>query len=89
MHPSGFVQTITCTINNGFQNNLAQLLPLRGRNAILNIFRWVEGLGHRGQIKVKMVIYMYGACPGHNCTFMHGFQNDFAQLLPSSRRSAI
>ena len=23
------------------------------------------------------------------CTFMHGFQNNFAQLLPSRRRKAI
>ena len=23
------------------------------------------------------------------CTFMHGFQNNFAQLLPSRRKSAI
>ena len=34
VHPSGFVLTITCTIMHGFQNNLAQLLPLRRRNAI-------------------------------------------------------
>ena len=29
-----FVRTITCTIMHGFQNNLAQLLPLRRRSAI-------------------------------------------------------
>ena len=34
MHPSGFVWTITCTVTQGFQNNLAQLLPLRRRSAI-------------------------------------------------------
>ena len=34
VHPSEFVPTITCTIMNGFQNNLAQLLPLRWRSAI-------------------------------------------------------
>ena len=28
VHPSGFVRTITFTIMHGFQNNLAQLLPL-------------------------------------------------------------
>ena len=34
-------------------------------------FRWVEGQGHRGQIKVKMVKYMYGACPSHNLYILH------------------
>ena len=38
VHPSGFVLTISCTIMHGFQNNLAQLLLLRRRSAILNIF---------------------------------------------------
>ena len=33
VRPSGFVRTITCTIMHGFQNNLAQLLPLT-RSAI-------------------------------------------------------
>ena len=32
VRPSGFVRTITCTIMHGFQNNLAQLLPLRRRS---------------------------------------------------------
>ena len=32
--PSGFVRSITCTIMHGFQNNLAQLLPLRRGSAI-------------------------------------------------------
>ena len=31
---SGFVRTITCTIMHGFQNKMAQLLPLRRRSAI-------------------------------------------------------
>ena len=34
VRPSGFVRTITCTIMHGFQNNLAQLLPVRRRSAI-------------------------------------------------------
>ena len=34
VRPSGFVQTITCTVMHGFRNNLAQLLSLRRRNAI-------------------------------------------------------
>ena len=34
VRPSVFVWTITCTIMHGFQNNLAQLLPLRRRSAI-------------------------------------------------------
>ena len=34
VRPSGFVRPITCTIMHGFQNNLAQLLPLRRRSAI-------------------------------------------------------
>ena len=38
MRLSGFVRTITCTIMHGFQNSLAQFLPLRRRSAILNIF---------------------------------------------------
>ena len=33
VRPSGFVWTLPCTIMYGFQNNLAQLLPLR-RSAI-------------------------------------------------------
>ena len=31
---SEFVRTITCTIMHGFQNNLAQLFPLRRRSAV-------------------------------------------------------
>ena len=38
VHPPRFVRTITCTIMHGFQNSLAQLLPLRRRSAICNIF---------------------------------------------------
>ena len=34
VRPSEFVRAITCTIMHGFQNNLAQLLPLRRRSAI-------------------------------------------------------
>ena len=39
-------------------------------------FRLVEGQGHMGQIEVI------------TGTFMHGLQNNFAQLLSSRRRSA-
>ena len=31
---SEFVWTITCTIMHGFQNNMAQFLPLRRRSSI-------------------------------------------------------
>ena len=34
VRPSRFVRTITCTIMQRFQNNMAQLLPLRKRSAI-------------------------------------------------------
>ena len=34
VHPSEFVRTITCTIMHGFQNSLAQLLPLKRRSAV-------------------------------------------------------
>ena len=34
VRPPGFFRTITCTIMHGFQNNLAQLLPLKRRSAI-------------------------------------------------------
>ena len=34
VRPCEFVRTITCTIMHGFQNNVAQLLPLRRRSAI-------------------------------------------------------
>ena len=34
VRPSEFVRTITCTIMHGFQNSLAQLLPLRRTSAI-------------------------------------------------------
>ena len=35
---SKFVQTITCMIMHGFQNNLAQLLPLRGAEVPFETF---------------------------------------------------
>ena len=38
MHLSEFVRTITCTFMHGFQNNLAQLLPLRRRSAFETCF---------------------------------------------------
>ena len=59
VRPSGFVWTITCTTMHGFQNNLAKLLPLRRRCAIWNIFSRRLKVKVTGQIKVKMVIYMY------------------------------
>ena len=34
VRPSEFVQTTTCMITHGFQDNLAQLLPLRRRSAV-------------------------------------------------------
>ena len=36
--PSGFVSAITPTFRDGFQNYLIQLLSLRRRHAILNVF---------------------------------------------------
>ena len=39
VRPAKIVRTITFTIMHGFQNNLAQLFPLRRRSAIFNIFR--------------------------------------------------
>ena len=50
-------------------------------------FMKVEGQGRRGQISVKMVIIEI--VRAITCTFMHGFRNNFAQLLSSKRRSAI
>ena len=59
------VRAITCTFMHGFQNNFAQLLSLKNKVPSETIFfRKVEGQGHRGQIKVKMVINC--AAPGHN-----------------------
>ena len=46
MHLSGFVQAITSTFINGFQNNLAQVFSLPSRSAILNICS--------GQLKIKV-----------------------------------
>ena len=41
-----------------------------------------------GVKKFKMVIYIK-LVRAITCTFMHGFQNNFAQLLSLRRRSAI
>ena len=52
-----------------------------------HVFREVEGQGHRDQIKVKWsYIDIVRAI---TCTFLHGFQNNFAQLLSLRRKSAI
>ena len=45
--PSGFVRTIPCTIIHGFQNNLAQLLPLRRRCHVKHFI---------GRLKVKVTV---------------------------------
>ena len=50
--------------------------------------RWVEVQGNRGQIKVKIVIYI-DLVRAVTCTFMQGFQNNFAQMSSSRRKSAI
>ena len=47
----------------GFQTNVAQLLLQGGEVPFETFFKQVEGQGHRGQIKVKMVINR--AFPGH------------------------
>ena len=44
VHPSGFVRAITYTFMHGFQNNLAQLLPLFIGNNCL------------GKLKVKVTL---------------------------------
>ena len=50
-------------------------------------YKLVEGQGSRGQINVKWsYIELVRAI---TCTFMHGFQNNFIQLLPSRTKSAI
>ena len=73
----------------GFQNNLAHLLSSRSRSVIGNICS--------GKLKVKVTcgrMYVHaGVRPSKfvqaiTCTFMHGFQNNMAQLLSSRRRSA-
>ena len=49
-------------------------------------FREVEVQGHRGQRSKWSYIELVLAI---TCIFIHGFQNNYAQLLPSRRRSAI
>ena len=69
---------VTYTFMHGFQNNLAQLLYLRSKSTIWNIYsgRWRS----RSQLKLVQAI---------TSTFMHGFQNNLAQLLALGSRSAI
>ena len=52
-----FVRALTCTFVHGFQNNFA-VIVLEEKCYLKSFFlRLVEVQGHRGQIKVKMVIY--------------------------------
>ena len=77
---SGFVPAITCTFVRGFRNNMAQLVSLRSKSAIGNICS--------GRLKVKVTLDgQMMKCSktelvwATSFTFMHGFQNDLAQLL--------
>ena len=79
-----FVWAITCTFMHGFQNNFA-VVALEETCHLKHFFREVEGQDHRGQRSKWSYIELVRAI---TCTFMHGFQNNFAQLLPS-RRCAI
>ena len=67
------------TYVHGFQNNLAQLVSLRSKSAIGNICS--------GRLKVKVTLddqmIKIELVRAINCTFMHGFQNDLAQLFSS------
>ena len=90
MSRSEFVRTITCTIMHGFQNNFGTVVALEEEKCLLKIFV--------GRLKVKVTGVKYrskwsNTCieivQSITCTFMHGFQNKFAQLLPSRRKSAI
>ena len=75
LHQSGFVRAITFIFIDGFQNYLTQLLSLRRRSAIRNIFI--------GRLKVKVtpkghINYLVHAVMP---IFIHGFQNNFAQVF--------
>ena len=83
VHPSGFVRVITPTFMHGFQTYLTQLLSLRRRSAIWNIFL--------GRLKVKVTLkghikeLFWATTP----IYMHEFQNNFAQMFSLKSRSAI
>ena len=66
----------------GFQKQFCTVVVIEEKCHLKQFFfRLVEGQGHRGQIKVKWsYIELVRAI---TCTFMHGFQNNFAQFLSS------
>ena len=83
MHPCISASVRICPDHNLYNNawiskQFVTVVALAEEKCHLKHFRYVEGQGHKGQIKVKVVKKLVRAI---TYTFMHGFQNNFAQLL--------
>ena len=81
----------------GFKNNLAQLFSLRSKSAICNNF-FESAIDEPGIVVTTSVRCMCVRCscvwPSGffrtiTCTFVHGFQNNLAQLFSLKNTIAI
>ena len=72
--------------NAWISKQFGRIVSLEEEKCHLKHFREVEGQSHRGQIRSKWSYTCIELVRAITCTFMYGFQNSFAQLLPLRRK---